>query len=97
MCDYIGLGSAPYMEDCVQVSDKHSYYDEMIQECRRYKKQLEEMFPIPEGVNAKFTIKTFPHDFGTYAEVCIIFDDEDERACDFAFSVEANLPPHWAE
>lgn len=95
MADYIALGSVPVDEDCVGVSDKRPYMKEMTAECRRYKKLLEELFPRPNGVDAHFTIKSFPHDFGTYKEVCVVYDCDDEAACEYAYNVEANLPARW--
>src|SRR5574344_870496 len=95
MRDYIELGSAPIEEDCVQVSRTEDYYDAMREECRRYRALLEIKCPIPEGINARYSIKQFPHDFGSYTEVCILFDDEDEAACDFAYNLENELPLRW--
>ena len=88
------LGSSPYDEDCVQVS-KGDYIDAMKEECRRYKSLLEENFPIPEDIDAYFTIKANPHDFGTYYEVCISYDPDDEKQTEFALFVEGNLPRVW--
>jgi hypothetical protein len=56
---------------------------------------LENLYPIPEEVNAHYTIKSFPHDFGTYKEVAIVFDSEDEAAAAFAYEVEDRLPANW--
>jgi hypothetical protein len=97
MRDYLNLESAPYNEECIQVTDKKPYIQEMIEECRKYKTLLTELFPIPSDIkeNTYFTIKTFPHDFGSYKEVCIIFDDENEKSCNFAYYVENNLPSNW--
>ncbi len=97
MRDYIELGSVPVDEDCVQVSTKEPYIDAMREECRRYKSYLEQVCPIPGDVSARYIIKTFPHDFGSYMEVCIVFDDEDEKASEFAYNLEDKLPCTWGE
>lgn len=44
MKEYIELGSAPCDEACVQVDSRREYLPAMVEECRRYKKLLEEMF-----------------------------------------------------
>lgn len=95
MREYIELGSAPAEEDCVQVSRTSEYLDAMRDECRRYRLLLEKKCPIPEEVNARYTIKQFLHDFGSYMEVCIVFDDTDEAACEFAYNLETELPLRW--
>ena len=97
MLDYIVLGSTPSSEICTQVSKTNEYLLEMREECRRYKKMLENRFPIPEGLNTFFSIKRFDHDFGTYYEVVIVFDDKNETSSRFAFFVEDNLPDSWED
>jgi hypothetical protein len=93
MYDQIELGASPTNEPCVQVSDQ-DYMDAMRQEARKYKALLESMFPAPE--NGEFRIKSFPHDFGSYLEVCACFDSLDEKAIEWAFNVEENLPEYWS-
>jgi hypothetical protein len=93
--DMLELGSAPAEEDCVSVTDKEDYMQAMREECRRYKALLESLFPVPDNVDACFAIKSYPHDFGTYMEVVVKFDNYDEKAIDFAFHVEENLPGKW--
>ena len=90
--EYIELGSAPAEENCVSVTRDGDYMPAMREECRRYKAMLESLFPIPEEVNAYFSIKSFPHDFGSYLEVILKFDEE---AGEFAYDVEENLPGKW--
>lgn len=97
MANYIEVGSAPFDEECVYVTDKKPYIREMLHECIRYKSYLEKLFSeqMPDG--CEFGIKMFPHDFGSYYEVVIYFDDEIEEQCDFAYMVEDNLPEKWEE
>lgn len=93
MRDYITLGGTPYDEDCAQVGSEN-YRQRAMLECRLYKAMLCDLFPnIPDS--CEFKVKAFPHDFGTYHEVCIMYDSDDEKACEFAFSVENNLPANW--
>jgi len=90
--DYIELGSAPYEEDCVQVSRTKDYIEDMSKECKQYKEMLMKRFPIPDAIHAWFNIKGFEHDYGTYYEVVIKYNEE---ASDFANFVENNLPATW--
>lgn len=87
--DYINIGSSPYGESCAQVgSDDYAQKSRI--ELRAFKHQLERLFP-----KAEFRIKSFPHDFGSYSEVCVFFDDEDEVSCELAYCVDNNAPEFW--
>ena len=88
--EIIELGSSPVEEKCVQVSDKNDYIDEMYKECQRYKKMLESWYP-----ECCFIIKSNPHDFGVYYEVCVVYHEGDEEELDNALEVEANMPLKW--
>ena len=93
MHDYLTLGSTPCEEDCAQVGSEN-YYEKAYKECHRYIELLKVMFPnIPE--KARYAVKAFPHDFGTYHEVIIWYDTEDAPSMDYAFGVENNLPMTW--
>lgn len=98
MCfDYLNLGSSPYEEDCIQVSQYIDYIIPMKQECNRFKELLENKFPIPQNLIGQvyFKIKTYHHDFGDYSEVAIIFNDNIDEAIQFVYNVESNLPATW--
>lgn len=87
------LGSSPVGEECAQVGTPN-YATKAHTECARYRKLLEAKFGEPPG-DAYFTIKCNPHDFGSYYEVAIVYDDHEEKEVEFAFHVEANLPETW--
>lgn len=89
----IELASAPYGEDCVQVRTGQDYIPAMKKECNAYKHQLERMFP-PVG-NAYFTLKSNAHDFGTYYEVNVVYDENSEAETEYAFMVDENQPEEW--
>lgn len=93
MRDWIELGPTPAGESCAQVG-QNSYAEQARKEGRAYINQLERMFPNPPG-SARFALKSFPHDFGTYFEVCVVYNDDSEAEWDFAFEVERNLPEFW--
>ncbi len=90
MKDYVTLGPTPAAEDCERADGDQS---RCRKECQIYIRQLERMFPEHEG--AYFACKSFPHDFGSYREVCCIFDDDDESAVEYAYKCENNTPQHW--
>lgn len=88
MRDYLELGPVPPEEECQQVGTS-SYDDKKArEECERYKELLEKKFPT-----AQFGIKKFHHDFGSYREVVVYFDDTEEDP--IAFEVDRNLPMTW--
>ena len=89
MRDYIELGPTPSGEDCAQVGTQ-DYHIKSRKELRAYKNQLERMCP-----GSTFTIKAFPHDFGTYHEVCVVFDDENEEQVEKAYKANMDMPEFW--
>lgn len=93
MRDYIELGATPAAEDCVQVGEDNYHIAAQL-ECQRYVDLLTKTFGEPP-VGGRFGIKSFPHDFGSYREVVIHFDDDHPESVDFAFHVERNLPETW--
>lgn len=97
MKDYLSIGSSPPDESCAQVGT-NDYYEQSLKECTAFKHQLERIFQnkdgeLPEG--CYFSIKSFPHEFGTYREVVCYFDDDNEESSNFAFNVEQNTPDKW--
>jgi hypothetical protein len=93
--EYIELGPVPASEDCVQVGDCN-YNVLARKECDRYMELLEKKFPTND-TNNFFSIKKFPHDFGSYYEVVCNFDPTDIDSVDFAYHVESNLPETWED
>ena len=89
MRDYLTLEATPVGEDCSQVGVENYSHMSRI-ECSVFKDQLERTFP-----KCNFGVKSFPHDFGTYREVVVYFDDENEEESENAFEVESNLPEFW--
>lgn len=94
--DYMTLGPTPYDEPCAQVGAA-DYYERSKRECAVYLHQLERTFPIPEALNGDvwFAVKTFAHDFGSYREVIVRFNDGNPDAVAFALAVEGDLPGKW--
>ena len=90
---YIELGPVPYEEECQQVGTPGYNPTEAWAEMRRYKCLLEERFPLPEGADGWFAIKSFPHDFGAYHEVCAYYNNAAGEA--WAYHCDAHLPATW--
>jgi hypothetical protein len=91
--EYLSIGSTPSDEECTQVGTDN-YHERAIKECTAYKNQLERVFKdIPDG--CYFSIKGFPHDFGTYYEVVVKYNEDNGEATEFACNVENNSPTKW--
>lgn len=90
MRDYVVLGPTPADEDCTAagVCPNRERYESTV-----YAQQLARMFPPPQG--CRFIAKAFPHDFGSYYEVVVTYDDTSEEQTDFAFKVESMAPARW--
>jgi hypothetical protein len=93
MQDFIMLGAAPVDEPCAQLG-QHGSYDKVKDECRRCIHRLRQKFGA-EPLGARFAIKSFAHDFGTYYEVVCLFDTDDEEAAHYAYRCEVDLPATW--
>ena len=93
MRDYLSLETTPCNEDCVQVGSEN-YMVNARKECKRFIALLEKKFPKSVGM---YRIATHPHDFGSYLDVEIVYDDENEEQTDIAMEVESNLPENWED
>lgn len=93
MRDYLNIGSSPHGEDCAQVGSD-DYNPRMRAETTAFVHQLQRMFGAPP-YGAAFRVKGFPHDFGSYYEVVVAFDDAVEDSVKFAYQVENNTPESW--
>lgn len=93
--EYLTLGSTPSGEDCAQVG-REDYHPLMRRETRAYIAQLRRQFG-PEPSGAIISVKGFPHDFGTYHEVCVTFDASNEEAVTYAYRLDNEMPESWDE
>jgi hypothetical protein len=90
------LGSTPSEEPCVQVEPTGAYREPMRAECERFRKLIRlKCGEEPEG--AYLTIKGQPHEFGTYYEVAVAYDDENEEAVKYAYKCENETPTTWLD
>lgn len=93
MLDSMNIGASPVEEDCAQVGS-NDYYERSRKECRAFAGQLLRQFGEPPPL-ARLTVKRFPHNFGEYREVCVVFDDEDKEGLEYALKLERNTPMKW--
>ena len=94
MRDYLDLSSVPVSEPCACVGSD-DYMTRARIECRAFAHQLERTFPQAVEAGCSFRVKSNPHDFGTYLEVQVRFDDDDEHQTHWAFMIENDLPEAW--
>jgi hypothetical protein len=90
----IEIGSTPYDEDCAQVGSVN-YSSNANKEMKAYINQLNRMFPDAESKGVNFKVKWFNHDFGTYGEVCIVWNTDNAIADEYAYVVDADIPGSW--
>lgn len=93
--DELYLGPVPFGEDCAQVGTA-DYANQAKKECSAYIGQLKRRFGEPPH-GARLWTKPNLHDFGTYYEVVVAFDENNEAATDYAYRVEGHSPEEWDE
>jgi len=94
--DYMHIGPTPADEPCQQVGTPDYDPIKARQECNRFIAAIRQTLgPEPEG--AHLSIKSNSHDFGTYLEVVINYDTDDEEATKYAYRCESDAPTTWPE
>jgi hypothetical protein len=88
MKDYLTIGTVPTDEDCTGNEPTGAYVTAQRREALAFAEQIRRHYPEPD--EGYVTVKRFAHDFGGYFEACVVFDDEDEAATNWAFQVEAD-------
>ncbi len=96
MRDFVDLGgTTPPMEDCAQVGSKsYDYYDRARREAKALMGQLRRLLGS-EPDNARLSLKSHPHDFGTYLTVVCHYDNEDPISSAFASRCDDEMPEEW--
>jgi hypothetical protein len=93
MRDYIDIGPAPCDEDCAQIGQL-GFHERNMSECKRFIELIRATLGLePEG--ARLGIKAHQHEFGTYREVVCYYDDENDKATEYAFRCESEVPSRW--
>jgi len=77
------------------VESTGEYLLRMRVECRAFAHQLERVFPQAIEAGCSFRVKSNPHEFGSYLEVQVCFNDNDEAQTHWAFMIENDLPETW--
>lgn len=90
----IEISSTPYDEDCAQVGTV-DYREKATKEMKAYINQLNRRFPDAESKGIDFKIKWFNHDFGSYGEVCIVWNTDDPIADEYAYVIDSDIPSNW--
>lgn len=93
MREHLSLGSTPPAEECVQVG-RDNYEELATTECNRYIALLREHCGL-EPAGASLEIKGNGHDYGTYLEVAVYFDTDNEAAVEYAYQLENDGPETW--
>jgi hypothetical protein len=94
MSDYMELTCVPVEEPCQQVGMPSYDAEKARDECRRFIDALRiTIGPEPEG--ARFKVKGNPHDFGTYYEVQVVYENDEAR--DYAYRCESEMPSFWPQ
>ena len=92
MKECLTIGSAPHEENCAQVGEEN-YQAQGRKECKALGGQIVRLLGEPP-LFASLVVKTFPHDFGSYTELCVVYDDNYPEAEEYAFNCES-LPSFW--
>ncbi len=88
MIDQIEIGPVPGNEACAQAG-REGYEARARQECAAFINQIRRVVG-PEPPGARLVAKSFPHDFGSYFEVCCRYEDSHETASTYAWSLDGN-------
>jgi hypothetical protein len=87
------IGSAPHAEKCEQLGPNYDERKARI-EINAFRDQLIRMFGQPPA-GASFFISRNYHDFGTYLELGVKYNEDNEKAEAYAFKLEGGAPEHW--
>lgn len=91
MKEYLEIGPAPADEPCVQVGED-DYMSRSRAESRKFAALIERAYP-----GACAVVRANRHDYGTYYEVNVAYDDDDEDQTYQAFHIADTVPATWAE
>lgn len=85
--------TVPNEEPCFQLGQPN--YEKFGRiEARAFINQLLRMFGEPP-FGCGFKIISCAHDFGTYYDVALVYDDESDEAQEWMLKVEGGLPENW--
>lgn len=96
MQDSFELGTTvPHDELCAQMGSD-TYYNDSNAEVIALIDMIERTIGNPPpGTRLKKI--SCPHDFGTYYDISVVYDPDDEESEEYMLQVESNLPYEWDE
>lgn len=93
MRDFFTLDQTPCDEPCASVGEP-DYDEKALAQCRRFIGLLRQTFGLePDGT--RLSIKSFPHDFGTYYSVVCYFSHGIPASAAYARRCEDDAPTTW--
>ena len=97
--EYLSIGPCPYEETPAQVGSV-TYAKQSKKEATQFIRMLYGLLSDqfgPDNVAIAIRNKGFPHDFGTYHEVCAFYNPDNQKSVEQAFWLESNTPAEWDE
>jgi hypothetical protein len=87
--------TVPLDEPCAQLGSD-TYYNDSNAEVIALIDMIERTIGNPPpGTRLKKI--SCPHDFGTYYDISVVYDSDDEESEEYMLQVESNLPYEWDE
>lgn len=94
MRDQFELGTTvPHDEPCVQLGEADYSRFSRAEANALINQILREQGEPPARTGLK--VISCPHDFGTYYDVAIVYDDSSEESQEWMLKVEGDLPANW--
>jgi hypothetical protein len=85
--------SVPHDEPCIQMGEPdYSRFSKM--EARALINQIKREIGQPP-YETGFSIISCAHDFGTYYDVAVVYDDDDEESQAYMLKAESAIPSKW--
>jgi len=96
MREYLDIGSSPVDEPCAQLGTEE-YLSRVRLELWAYRNQMERLWAVrlAEEPDMHFGVRANQHDFGTYHELVIHYDDEFETQANLAIEMQNESPATW--
>lgn len=87
--------TVPHDEPCVQIgSENYSKWSRL--EANTLIDQITRQLGEPPR-STRLKVISCPHDFGTYHDVAVVYDDDVEESEEYMLRVESELPCNWDE
>ena len=96
MIERLEIGPTPAGEDCQQLGTPTYDHAAARRECQQFIEAIRRTCG-EEPYGARLQITSNPHDFGTYLDVIVRYNDDHDAATEYAYHVEANAPEHWTD